>query len=273
MPSSTVDTSGTSALSVCLAATASWPVSASLDMLGRIGSDRFGILSATMERQGWDDSVAVIRASGLSPVFVAGGARAVHGDDRGWDRILATLTRSIDAAVEIGAPTVCFTSGGSGGLSWEEAAEAAVLRFGPLVEYATGRGIALALENTMSIRSAMSFTHSVADTAALARELGVGLMVDLYSAWQERGLMATIADNLDAVRVVQIGDHRTSATSVPDRWVPGDGDIPLERLVREVRALGYRGPVDLELLGPAIDDEGAESALGRGWKWMCAHVP
>ncbi|WP_241665640.1 sugar phosphate isomerase/epimerase family protein [Prescottella subtropica] len=276
MPSSTTDVSSDTDLSVCLAATASWPVADSLDMLTRIGCARFGILAATMERQGWDDAIAEIRESGLRPVFVAGGCHAAHGDDHGWDRTLSVLTRSIDAAAEIDAPTVTFTSGGSGALSWEEAADAAADRFAPLVSYAAARGIGLALENTMSIRSAISFTHSVADTAELARRLGVGLMVDLYSAWQERGLMTTIADNLGAIRVVQIGDHRTSATSVPNRWVPGDGDIPLDRLVREVREVrdaGYRGPIDLELLGPAIDDEGPESALGRGWKWMCAHVP
>ncbi|MDG3015483.1 sugar phosphate isomerase/epimerase family protein [Speluncibacter jeojiensis] len=259
-------------LSVCLAATAAWPLADSLVMLDRMGCARFGVLAATMERQGWESSIATIRGSGLRPEFIAGGCRAMHDGD-GWGRVLGSLERAVDAAAEIGAPTVGFTSGGSGALSWEAAADRAVGRFAPLVDHARAAGVGLALENTMSIRSAMSFTHSVADTAELARRLGVGLMVDLYSAFQERDLMRTVADNLDSVLLVQIGDHRTSATSVPNRWVPGDGEIPLERLVREVRELGYRGTVDLELLGPAIDEEGAERALGRGWEWMRAHVP
>ncbi|MGF7122171.1 TIM barrel protein [Rhodococcus sp. BE178] len=85
--------------------------------------------------------------------------------------------------------------------------------------------------------------------------------------------MRTLADNLDAIHLVQLGDHRVEVTSVPNRWVPGDGHIPLDRLVREVRELGYAGLVDLELLGPAIDDEGPESALGRGLDWIRTHVP
>ncbi|MCA1008684.1 sugar phosphate isomerase/epimerase [Rhodococcus hoagii] len=261
-----------SALSVCLAATAERPLGESLAMLHRIGADRFGLLAATMSSQGWDESVELIRSSGLRPEFIAGGCRAMHDGD-GWGRVLSSLARAIDAAGKIGAPTVCFTSGGSGRLTWEEAADAAVDRFGPLVGYAQERGVGLALENTMSIRSAMSFTHSVSDIAELGRRLGVGLMVDLCSAWQERGLMQTIGDNLDAIRIFQIGDRHVDATSVPSRRVPGEGSIPLDRMVSEVGALGYAGLVDLELLGPAIDAEGAEGAMARGLEWMRKYVP
>lgn len=269
---SITDVDRRSALSVCLAATADRPLGESLAMLRRIGADRFGVLAATMAGQGWNESVETIRASGLRPEFIAGGCRAMH-DGGGWERVLSTLERAVDAAAEIGAPTVCFTSGGSGRLSWGEAADAAVDRFGPLVEYAQERGVGLALENTMSIRSAMSFTHSVADIAALGRRLEVGLMVDLCSAWQERSLMQTIGDNLDAIRIVQIGDRHVDATSVPNRRVPGEGSIPLDRMVSEVGALGYTGLVDLELLGPVIDEEGPENAMARGLEWMRIYVP
>lgn len=56
--------------------------------------------------------------------------------------------------------------------------------------------------------------------------------------------------------------------SVPNRWVPGDGDLPIARLLAETLALGYRGVVDLELVGPAIKAEGPEFALSRALKWL-----
>jgi len=259
-------------LSVCLAAVGSWPVAESLAMLRRIGARRFGILAATVGSQGWDSTMATVAASGSRLEYIAGGARAMHDSDDGWTATLGHLRRAVDAAARNGVPTVCFTSGGSGALSWEEAADRAVDRFAPLVEYARGAGVALALENTMSIRSGISFVHTVADAAELARRLEVGLCVDLYSAFQERALMGTLAANLDAIRLVQIGDHRVEATSVPNRFVPGEGHIPLERLVREVRGLGYTGLIDLELVGPAIDAD-PEAALDRGLAWMRSNVP
>ncbi len=51
--------------------------------------------------------------------------------------------------------------------------------------------------------------------------------------------------------------------STPNRLVPGDGDIPLDRIVGTVLAAGYAGCFDLELIGPAIDAEGYEAAVPR----------
>jgi sugar phosphate isomerase/epimerase len=45
--------------------------------------------------------------------------------------------------------------------------------------------------------------------------------------------------------------------------VPGDGVIPLERLLGEVLAAGYTGLFDLELVGPRIAAEGPTQASAR----------
>ena len=70
------------------------------------------------------------------------------------------------------------------------------------------------------------------------------------------------------MRLVQFSDFIVGTLVQPNRWVPGDGDLPLERLLDDVLAAGYTGIFDLELLGPAIAEEGAESALRRGLEWM-----
>jgi sugar phosphate isomerase/epimerase len=57
---------------------------------------------------------------------------------------------------------------------------------------------------------------------------------------------------------------------MPCRLVPGDGAIPLERLLAQLLDAGYPGPFDLELLGPEIDREGPDAALRRGADWLRA---
>jgi sugar phosphate isomerase/epimerase len=57
---------------------------------------------------------------------------------------------------------------------------------------------------------------------------------------------------------------------MPCRLVPGDGAIPLERLLEQLLEAGYRGPFDLELLGPEIEREGPGRALRRGADWLRA---
>ena len=45
--------------------------------------------------------------------------------------------------------------------------------------------------------------------------------------------------------------------------VPGDGDIPLERLVAMALDAGFEGAFDLEVMGPRIEEEGYPSAVRR----------
>jgi sugar phosphate isomerase/epimerase len=52
--------------------------------------------------------------------------------------------------------------------------------------------------------------------------------------------------------------------STPDRAVPGDGDIPLARIIAALLDAGYQGAFELEMVGPRIESEGYESAIARG---------
>ena len=45
--------------------------------------------------------------------------------------------------------------------------------------------------------------------------------------------------------------------------MPGDGDIPIGRILGTVLAAGYAGSFDLELIGPRIDAEGYDRAVPR----------
>jgi sugar phosphate isomerase/epimerase len=97
----------------------------------------------------------------------------------------------------------------------------------------------------------------------LARRLDIGVCVETNACWAERGLGATIRDGVDVFRVVQVSDFAIGTLSTPNRLVPGDGDIPLERILGQILAAGYEGSFDLELIGPRIDDEGYEAACTR----------
>jgi sugar phosphate isomerase/epimerase len=83
------------------------------------------------------------------------------------------------------------------------------------------------------------------------------------ACWAERGLAETIAGSRDVIRLVQVSDFAIGTLSTPNRLVPGDGDIPLERILGQVLASGYTGVFDLELIGPKIDAEGYASAVPR----------
>lgn len=249
-----------------------WPVDEEFAMYQRIGAHRIGVAAAKGAAAGWSRIGALARRHGLSAAYVCHGVTAHADDTAAWLRDREFLRDAVRAAADLGAATVYCTSGASGALSWSDAAARVADHLGPVVSEADRHGVHLALENTMSIRSDLSFTHSVADTAELADRIGAGLCVDLYCCWQEAGLLDTVRDHLDRVRLVQVSDFRLGTLTLPNRWVPGDGDVPLADRFADVLALGYVGLVDVELLGPAIDAEGAESALRRGLDWIRARI-
>lgn len=244
------------------------PLAQELELYRQLGVQSFGLPAAKLIQTPQSEVDRLMRSvqAELAYLFVPFSAPTEDAD--GWGRQVALLSNAVTAAARYGAPTVYFTTGPSGALTWDQAADKLAAAIAPVLKLAREAGIWLAVENSMSIRSDISFVHSVRDAAALAEELDLGLCVDLYCAWQERDLTGTLGSVLDRIRLVQVADFRVGTLSVPNRWVPGDGDLPLRRLLEQVWSLGYRGLVDLELAGPAIDAEGAQSALRRGMAWL-----
>lgn len=181
-----------------------------------------------------------------------------------WDAESARARAAIDVAATADARRLVFTTGPAGPLRYEDAAAALGEALAPVREHAAARGVALLLEVTSQLRDDLGFVHTLRDAVDLAGELGIGVCADLLWCWRERDLEATLRRGSDLIGLVQVSDCETGSTSMPCRAVPGDGAIPLDRVLAAVLESGYGGPFDLELLGPRIDAEGGRAALRRG---------
>ena len=60
-----------------------------------------------------------------------------------------------------------------------------------------------------------------------------------------------------------MSDYIYGDRAFPCRAVPGDGEVPLERIFDWLLNAGYKGAFDLELLGPRIEQEGRAKAVRR----------
>jgi sugar phosphate isomerase/epimerase len=248
--------------------TVAWTVDDVLAVWADLDIRRVGLSAIQLNAQGWDPWLQAVKASDLDVVYLNYGISAQVTDDEGWKRDEATLLRMVDAAAELDAECIYFSPGPPGQVRWEEAVERLGAQLSGVIAAANERHIAIGLENTVSSRPELGFLHSVRDAMTAARQLGVGVCVDLYGCWVEPGLVQTLRDNVELIHLVQVSDFVVGTLVQPNRWVPGDGDLPLERLVNDVLDAGYEGVLDLELLGPAIAVEGPRSALERGTRWM-----
>ncbi len=87
--------------------------------------------------------------------------------------------------------------------------------------------------------------------------------MELNACWAERDLDETIRAGVDRIRLVQVSDFRVGTVASSQRLVPGDGDIPIARILGTVLDAGYPGVFDLELIGDAINAEGYDAAVPR----------
>ena len=240
-----------------------WELDRDLEFYADAGIDCVGISMAKLDRFGWDDGTARIAASGVRVGNLIGLGPFRLDDPGQWPARREHLLRALDTAEALRAECMVLTTGPAGALAWDEAADALEEALGPVLAAARARDLRFALEHTNSLRVDVGFVHTLRDAVDLARRLDVGVCMEVNACWAERDLAATVAEHVDRLALVQVSDYAIGTLSTPARLVPGDGDIPLERILGQVLAAGYEGRFDLELVGPAIDAEGYEASSRR----------
>jgi sugar phosphate isomerase/epimerase len=194
---------------------------------------------------------------------------AVHPDlEADTGQAEAGLRSAIAMAAELGAGAIYLISGGRGGLDWEAAAARFAALIAPCRDVAKAAGVRLLVENANGFNADIHIAHTLPDVIALAEEAGIGVCIDLHACWFEGRLHPNLRRAMPITGLVQVSDYVLGDRSAPCRAVPGDGVIPLERLLGEVLAAGYTGLFDLELVGPRIAAEGPAQASARAAEYL-----
>lgn len=207
-------------------------------------------------------AAARLRDSGLTAAGLTHRAFAFANDGLAA-QARERLNRTIEVAARIGAPTIIMTTGGRGELDWGESVTRFADAITPCLAHAQAAGIQLAIEPTSHLYADISIVHRLSDTAMVAQAAGIDVAIDLFACWVDSDIMAAIATATPATAIVQVSDYVPGDRSLPCRAVPGDGGVPLERLLGAIGRAGYRGWFDLEVIGPRLQAEGEEAGLRR----------
>jgi sugar phosphate isomerase/epimerase len=173
------------------------------------------------------------------------------------------LLEAIGVTASIGADAIYMQTGGRGKLDWEHAGSRFMELLAPCKDIAREKGVGLMIENASAFNIDMHITHTLADTILLAEMAGIEVCIDLQPCWGEAGLAQLFRRAMPITKLVQVSDYVIGDRVAPCRAVPGDGAVPLERLIGDLLDAGYEGLFDLELVGPRIDKEGGAAASLR----------
>ena len=248
--------------SVSAMSSAAWTLEQDLAFWQRAGITNVGLALRKMEAAGLAAAVDRVVDAGLRVTNLLGLGFDLTDRAR-WSSHQQRLIDAVDAARAVGAECMVLTTGSAGSMTWEDAAGGLAEAIDPVTSAAAEAGVPFAFEHTNSLRVDVGFVHTLRDVVDLARRLRTGVVMECNACWAERDLAGTIADGVDTFRLVQVSDFVIGTLCTPHRAVPGDGHVPLERILGQVVRAGYGGVFDLEMLGPRIEEEGYEAAIPR----------
>jgi sugar phosphate isomerase/epimerase len=197
------------------------------------------------------DSARMIREAGLTVSSLCRGgfftAPGADDDNR----------RAVEQAAEVGAPVLVLVCGPPRDKDLAAARAAIASGIERLLPFAAGHGVRLGIEplHPMLVgeRSAIVTLGEALELAHRLDSPHAGVVVDVYHVfWDPR-----LEQELARARGLIAGHHVSDwLVPTPDplagRGLMGDGIIDLPRIRALVEAAGYDGPIEVEVINPAL---------------------
>ena len=221
------------------------------------GIPAIGVWRQKLSDCGQGRAAELLQQSGLraSHLFWAGGFTGSEG--RSYRESIEDATEALRAAAALRAGCLVVYSGTRAGHTYNHARR---LIQGALVELAplAGQlGVALALEPMHpGCAAEWTFLTTLDETLALIEATArpeVKIVLDTYHLGQDPKLIERIPKIVPHVALVQLGDAKRPPQGEQNRCRLGEGVIPLKEIVRALRAAGYDGYYDVELLGEDLE--------------------
>ena len=250
-------------LSVSAVSSWRWSFDEDLACWAEAGIDHVGLSFRKLEEVGLDVATERVHAAGLRVSNIVELGWWDLAEPATWPLQQGRLTDAVAVASELGGCLV-LTTGPALALEWDDAATRFAESLAPVRAHAHAHGVPITVEHTGPMRLDLSFVTTFADGVDLARQTGIDVCMEMNSCFAERGLHATIDRSADVLGHVQVSDFVVGSLCTPDRAVPGDGDVPIARIVDSLLVAGYLGAFELEMVGPRIEEEGYANAITRG---------
>jgi sugar phosphate isomerase/epimerase len=174
--------------------------------------------------------------------------------------------RAVEQAAELEAPVLVLVCGPPAGRDLQAARAAIAAGVERLLPYAADHGVRLAIEplHPMMIGERSAIV-TLGEALALARSLDspyAGVAVDAYHVFWDPELEPLLAAAHGLIAAHHVCDWLVPTPDLlAGRGLMGEGIIDLPRLRALIEAAGYRGPIEVEVINPALADVPGDELL------------
>lgn len=234
-----------------------WTLEEDVFRYAAAGYGAIGLWRQKLSDFGEDKAVELLAEQRLAVSSVSWAGGFTGSDGLTHEEAIEDARQAIELAAALGSPCLILHSGARGLHTQSHVRRLLREALEALLPLAEARHVALALEPMGSpCGSKWTFLNDLAgalDLVSNYRTPALKLVLDLYD-W---GRCETLASQLPALAphlaLVQLADGKGSRSGEPNRTLLGRGDVPLPEILAELHRLGYRGPLEIELLGEEIE--------------------
>jgi sugar phosphate isomerase/epimerase len=250
-------------LSISETTTFRWSFEEDIARYVTAGIPAIGIWRHKLSDCGQAKAIDLLSGGGLKVSYLYWAGGFTGSDGRSHCESIDDAAEAVRTAAALDCPTLVLYSGPRAGHTYNHARRLVRAAIKELVPLATELGVTLAFE-PMHPGCAAEWTFltsldATLDLIGAAASPQVKMALDTYHLGQQGDLLSRIAEIVPHVALVQLGDARQPPDGEQNRCRLGEGVVPLAEIVAALKAAGYDGYYDVELLGEEVeaDDYGA----------------
>jgi sugar phosphate isomerase/epimerase len=244
-----------------------WSFEEDVAQYAAAGIPAIGVWRQKLSDYGLSKARDLLRQSGLkvSHLFWAGGFTG--SDGRSYRESIQDAAEAVRTAAELDCRTLLVYSGSRAGHTSSHARRLVAEALAQLAAEAGTWGVTLAIEPMhRGCADQWTFLTTLDDTLALLEIVAsphLKMVLDTYHLGQEKGLIDRLAVIVPQVAIVQLGDARRPPEGEQNRCRLGEGVVPLAEITAALKAAGYDGYYDVELLGEELEVADYSPLLGH----------
>lgn len=254
-----------SQMSISQLTTFRWELPVEIDHLAFHGFDAMALWRTKVSDVGADETRKLLDRSGIRVSSLQWAGGFTGGEGRTFRESVDDAVEAIEIAERVGADVLVVHAGCRGGHTLGHARrllEEALLILAPI---AAGRGVTLALEaHHPAAAAGGGFLSRLAQALEWVDRFdhpAVRLTLDLWQFGDDPTLHGLVPDLAKRLALVKLADRVGPPSTDRDRLPPGQGDLPLESIVADLHAAGYRGDFEFEIVGEGVEAIGYDAVL------------